>query len=383
MKRILKTYDLILDVKGPVFIGSGKDIFKKEYIFLPDGKAAVFDIQKLYTLVKQHRKQGLFEEFIVGNKYSDLKKWLEKNGIPETEYLKCVKYVLDGNKPIREEDDKSQIRVNEFIKDAYGKPYVPGSSVKGMLRTILLADDIMKNPQKYKKDAKNIEEEVEKDISEEESQEKRINKKDVLKKNIEFIEEKYFYTLGRKSEYSGNARNDWMAGMIISDSEHLQVEDLALCQKMDNHRDGSERYRPPVLRECLKPGTKIKCQMTIDEEVCKVHIAYIANAVRKFNEQYYSNFSGKFKDADQLSPNSVFLGGGAGFVSKTVIYPLFPEKEGVKIVSKIYDKLQVPFNHKHREDICMGVSPHMLKCTRYQGKTYEMGLCELTIIPKT
>ena len=64
MKRILKTYDLILDVKGPVFIGSGKDIFKKEYIFLPDGKAAVFDIQKLYTLVKQHRKQGLFEEFM-------------------------------------------------------------------------------------------------------------------------------------------------------------------------------------------------------------------------------------------------------------------------------------------------------------------------------
>ena len=101
MKRILKTYDLILDVKGPVFIGSGNEISKKEYIFLSNGKAAVFDIQKLYRLVNKYRKQGLFEEFMVGNKNSDLKRWLEENRIPAAEYLKCVKYTLDGNKIIR------------------------------------------------------------------------------------------------------------------------------------------------------------------------------------------------------------------------------------------------------------------------------------------
>lgn len=377
MKRILKTYDLILDVKGPVFIGSGNEISKKEYIFLSNGKAAVFDIQKLYRLVNKYRKQGLFEEFMVGNKNSDLKRWLEENRIPAAEYLKCVKYTLDGNKIIREKGKQKLIHVQEFIKDAYGNPYVPGSSVKGMLRTILLSYDVMERPQRYRKDMDGIE----KDVLWRQAQEIRINKKNVLKKNIESIEEKYFYTLRRESSRFGDARNDWMTGMIISDSEPLKVEDLTLCQKIDSYPDGNERAMP-LLRECLKPGTQIKCQMTIDEELCKVHIAYITNAVKKFNEQYYSNYSGKFLDADRLRPDSVFLGGGAGFVSKTVIYPLFPGKEGVKIVSKIYDKTKVPFNHKHREDVRMGVSPHMLKCTRYHGKKYEMGLCKLTITPQ-
>ena len=34
MKRVLKTYQLELEVCGPVYVGSGMEIQKKEYLFL-------------------------------------------------------------------------------------------------------------------------------------------------------------------------------------------------------------------------------------------------------------------------------------------------------------------------------------------------------------
>ena len=33
MRQILKTYNLELKVQGPVFVGNGEEIQKKEYVF--------------------------------------------------------------------------------------------------------------------------------------------------------------------------------------------------------------------------------------------------------------------------------------------------------------------------------------------------------------
>ena len=93
-----------------------------------------------------------------------------------------------------------------------------------------------------------------------------------------------------------------------------------------------------------------------------------------------SIFQKKFPRSDRRKPNTVFLGGGSGFVSKTVIYPLFGEKEGIETVKNIFDRTNVPKTHQHYKDTRIGVSPHILKCTRYQGKEYMMGECELNII---
>lgn len=41
---------------------------------------------------------------------------------------------------------------------------------------------------------------------------------------------------------------------------------------------------------------------------------------------------------DRGKPNTVFLGGGSGFVSKTVVYPMFGEKEGIEITKDIFDR---------------------------------------------
>ena len=98
---------------------------------------------------------------------------------------------------------------------------------------------------------------------------------------------------------------------------------------------------------------------------------------------YEDNFLSKYKTMDKLTADSVYLGGGAGFVSKTIIYALFQKTEGIKMIQNIFEKTDVPKVHKHGQDLKYGVSPHILKCTHYRGKTVQMGLCTCKIQEKS
>ena len=62
-----------------------------------------------------------------------------------------------------------------------------------------------------------------------------------------------------------------------------------------------------------------------------------------------------------------------------MIYALFEGKDGVQVTKDIFEKTNVPREHKHYKDLRLGVSPHILKCTRYKGKEYMMGQCEINI----
>lgn len=53
--------------------------------------------------------------------------------------------------------------------------------------------------------------------------------------------------------------------------------------------------------------------------------------------------------------------------------------KGPVFIGDIFDRTGVPQKHEHYKDTRMRVSPHILKCTRYQGKEYMMGQCEIDI----
>ncbi|MFR5915559.1 MAG: type III-A CRISPR-associated RAMP protein Csm5 [Blautia wexlerae] len=213
------------------------------------------------------------------------------------------------------------------ITDPYGNPYVPGSSLKGMLRTILLSRDILQNREKYRTDTRQLRSlEV-----------NRINRR-ILNNNIVKIEKNAFNSV--RSSGKETVDFDIMSGIIVGDSEPLSREDIILCQKWEQHTDGTYKTLN-LLRECIKPGTVIKSTLTIDETLCNIKKEDILEAVQLFYEQYYQNFQKKFSRSDRRKPNTVFLGGGSGFVSKTVIYPLFGEKEGIETVKNIFDRTNI------------------------------------------
>lgn len=363
MKQAIKKYQLELRVCGPVFVGDGSEIQKKEYIFLKGGMIGVIDVGKLYTMAKRRHLETELERFMLTNSREDLKQWIERNRIPYKELETCMKYKIHTGDI---QSSKARMQIMSCIKDPYGNPYIPGSSIKGMLRTILLCDELLQFPERYHREGQQMRHDLREDPGR--------KRKQVLAKNVRSIEEKAFYTLDC-TDKCRDAVNDKMRGVIVGDSEPVSTDNLILCQKWEQHTDG-KYHTLPLLRECLKPGTVIKADLTIDETINPITPEQIQRAVTNFYERYYEVFQRKFARQDRKPEQTVFLGGGCGFVSKTVVYSLLEEREAVPTVQEI---LRKTVNFKGQQDLRLGVSPHILKCTKYQGKEYMMGECRLKI----
>lgn len=138
MRSVLKTCQLELKVKGPVFVGSGYEIQKKEYI-LQGHKAGVVNPQKLFMLAKKKHLEAELERFMVKDTREDLKHWAMRNRISTDEMQRCMAYTLNAGDMQLE---KGKMQIMACMKNPYGQPYIPGSSIKGMLRTILLCDEL-------------------------------------------------------------------------------------------------------------------------------------------------------------------------------------------------------------------------------------------------
>lgn len=369
MRENLKVYDLYLEVQGPVFIGNGREINKKEYLFFSGNQVGVIDIEKLYSFLKKKGLSRQYEAYLMETRTDGLKKWLDNNRISVSEIRPYMKYIIDNERVEMQGGGRSRpLQLFEFVKDPYGRPYVPGSSVKGMLRTILLGEDMILNERRYASKILDIKQEV-----------RTLSARRKTLKCIKEVENIRFCTLNRDKKKVNNAVNDFMSGIIISDSDPLETSDLNVCPKIDRHTDGKTRALP-LLRECLKPGTKIRCTLTVDSSIMSragnnLTEENILEAAKLFVSRYNSEFAEKFGRKFALDKESVLLGGGSGFVSKTVIYSMLSGKEGLETVKTILDK--TAFKHNSYKDQI--ASPRVLKCTFYKGKEYQMGVCRLKI----
>lgn len=364
MNQYLKSYQVTLRTVGPVFVGSGREIGKKEYVFLNQGKVGIPDIQKLYGELARRRLAADFEKYLLGNGREDLTYWLRTQKIRMEEMKPFIKYALDCGDAVLERG-AGRLQILECVKDAYGMPYLPGSSLKGMLRTVLLGADVLCRKEHYRREKQSLERSVD----------QFAPRMAYLKRECAGLEHAAYRILNRPSTRPDDAVNDALQGLALSDSEPLSVEDLTLCQKIDVHTDGEEK-RLPILRECVKPNTEIRFTITVDTNVCGFTGEQILRAARKFMDCYHEDFASAF-GLTELKGDYVFCGGGCGFVSKTVVYPLFGKEDGIAFTQKVFEKTKVPSVHGHNKDREHGASPHTLKCTKYRGKTLQMGLCSI------
>ena len=366
MERKLKTYTLTLTAVGPVFVGSGKEISKKEYLRLKDGTVLILNIEKFYSFIEKKHLEKQYLDFMLKKDRMSLGSWILNQGIQVKDIQNCIRYRLKNSD--MELERGKPVQIMEHVKDPYGQPYIPGSSVKGMMRTILLCNDICEHPQKYEWIVSDMERELF------HNRNQNVSRKRVLATSIKNAEVECYHLLNRFEKKKENAVNDRLSGIIISDSKPLQADDLTLCQKIEVHPDGTEK-KLNLLRECIKPSTQIEMMLTIDTDLFPIDDRQVTKAIHNFNYIYNDNFVKRFGGANCPSEDMVYLGGGAGFVSKTIIYALFQGIEGIRACQSIFEKTNVPRNHKHYKDVQYGVSPHILKSTYYAGKQYQMGQC--------
>ena len=170
MDNIFEYYTLKLTAKSPVFVGSGQSFDKKDFCLLKKtDKIRFMDVDKLIEYLSQSdRNMELFEKFMLEDKTLAKEKTLSKSGIwykgtdclekkwlniflnliemPVTKREKCAIYEIDNEGMFKEENTPCEIQ--RFIRYADGRAYIPGSSVKGMLRPALLQYLIRQHPAK-------------------------------------------------------------------------------------------------------------------------------------------------------------------------------------------------------------------------------------------
>lgn len=366
MKEVIRSYKMKIQALSPIHIGSGEKISKKEYInLLNEHKVIIPDSEKMYNDLCKKGLERDYIEYMLNDNF-DLGIWMKNHGIRKADYQRWKRYEMDSGDAFSNVSDSRPVRPKEiisFVKDAYGLPYVPGSSLKGMLRTALLAHSISCDPEKYRS--------IHRAIREKAGQ--RAKRDQCLARETLQLEAEVFHTLNLDENKKSNAVNCNLSGLHISDSEPLSLEKLTLSQKIDYASDGKEKPLP-ILREALIPGTEIYFEISIDRMRCPYTIEDIMEALEEFQQYVYQYFYSRFHRGS-CEEGIVWLGGGCGFLSKTVLYPFFKE-EAVKITDGIFQNtLGKNYGvHKHYRDIPSKLAPHVCKCTRYNGRLYDMGM---------
>lgn len=369
--EFLKQYNLKIHALSPIHIGSGDKITKKEYIYLPwDGSVIIPDIEKLYGIVCRRGRRQQYMDYMLKNNRDELGNWIKSQGFQRKDYEQCQKYRMDAGDAFQSAGNNARPKeILCFIKDAYGLPYVPGSSIKGMLRTALLAWEITHGTKNFDRISRDIQR----------NSRERARRDQCLSRETSTLEETAFHTLNRNEKKVQDAVNCSLAGLIVSDSDPIGLDRLTLSQKIDYTLDGKEK-RLPVLRETLMPETDIRFRITIDSSLCPYTIETILEALDEFQKTCYTYFYSRFKRGSRAE-GTVWLGGGCGFLSKTVLYPMFG-KGAVEVADGVFrNTLGKNYGeHKHMKDKGLGVAPHVCKCTRYQGKLYDMGMGRIEVI---
>lgn len=382
MNDIFEYYILELTAKSPVFVGSGQSIGQKDYCLLKKTDQIRFmDMEKLigYLVDHQPEKLELFEKFMLedpslnkekrfgkdGTLYTGedcrKKKWLHLFlnliAMPVPAREKCKLYEISNDGMFQE--NYTPCEIHRFMRGKQGA-YIPGSSMKGILRTLLLQQLIRDN--------------IDTLPSEE---------------NITKVSNQLIYSLHL---------DDIMKGISISDSEPIPDKKMTVCRKIDKTTimGGGKERRIPVARECVRPDTKIIFHLTIDKryfcpEIFKINFeALFYKMVRAFDKEYKEYYLPKFQKIEvncmDFEGDFLVIGGGSGYFGKNIVYTRYGFDKGLKMVSEHMKKnriwipeikkvVQVNPNDYRKH----GISPHMLKLTMYQDKMYHMGICDVTL----
>lgn len=363
----LDTYELKIVTKAPLFIGSGKTCAKTDYVLSPNESDIIrLNQDRLFRLLAEKDLADSYEEFILSGG-TDMYRFLTENcRIPWREVEKLAQYRVKAGDALDRRHSLKNIQI--FCRDGEGNAYVPGSSLKGAIRTAYLFDRIIadeKTP--VASDAR------------ERLKDCRIN------------EAKYVNTLRYANDKKNKTRGDMVSsilqGVRISDSLPIDHSRMMLADKTDALPDGTD-HKLNVCRECVRPGTEILFALTLDRSVAgdSITAESLMNAINQFTWYYmdrylYDGDQERFippeRMADVSWENAILLGGGAGFFSKTLAYPYFGDRAG----EMVQDYLASVFRrHGHERDLNRyGISPRTMKYARYEGKLYPMGLCEVSI----
>lgn len=405
-----ETAKMCLKVVTPVNISDGIVLGAKDYLYDSRRQKVYFlNLHQWHMFIYKHMLLEKYESYLANFRdKQSLLEWLRMQGYDIDDVRTVITSEAQATVNLMDNEKKKTLNdINRHIQQPDGILYVPGSSIKGGFRTAILYKLLQKRQDIKSKYWCYIKQQV--DIIEKLMKEERKprelqmmpysvikKKKDQATKEIDkliaSLESELLHTLRLKDDKERNISNknavcSAMRGLQVSDTYASRNMQTAILQKVDGGFDKFGKASPknlPIFRECMLPKAELFFDVKIEKAVMSTIGINTVDDLLKVTHSFFAAvtdllqqaFEKEYQEAFQgVAAGNMFLGGNTGFLSKTLLAMLAPDKDTAKNTIKVL--LDKSFkNHKHllRDKV---IAPRTLKCTNYNGKLMLMGVAEV------
>lgn len=405
-----ETAKMCLKVVTPINIADGIVLGAKDYLYDSSRQKVFFlNLHQWHMFIYKHMLLEKYESYLANFRdKQSLLEWLRMQGYDIDDVRTVITSEAQATVNLMDNEKKKTLNdINRHIQQPDGCLYVPGSSIKGVFRTAILYSLLQKRQDIKSKYWCYIKQQVDiiKTLLEEERKPRELQimpysvikkKKDQAAKEIDkltaSLESELLHTLRLKDDKERNISNknavcSAMRGLQVSDTYASRNMQTAILQKVDGGFDKfgkASSKKLPIFRECMLPKAELFFDVKIEKAVMKTIGINSVDDLLKATHSFFAAltdllqqaFGKEYQEAFQgVAAGNMFLGGNTGFLSKTLLAMLAPDKDTAKNTIKVL--LDKSFkNHKHllRDKI---IAPRTLKCTNYNGKLMLMGVAEV------
>lgn len=406
----LETAKMCLKVVTPINIADGIVLGAKDYLYDSRRQKVYFlNLHQWHLFIYKHMLLEKYESYLANFRdKQSLLEWLRMQGYDIDDVRTVITSEAQATVNLMDSERKKTLNdISRHIQQPDGSLYVPGSSIKGVFRTAILYSLLQKRQDikvKYWCYIKQQVDIIEKLMEEERKpRELQIMPYSVIKKKknqatkeidklIASLESELLHTLRLKDDKERNISNknavcSAMRGLQVSDTYASRNMQTAILQKVDGGFDKFGKASPkklPIFRECMLPEAELFFDVKIEKAVMNTIGINSVDDLLKATHSFFAAvtdllqqaFGKEYQEAFQVvAAGNMFLGGNTGFLSKTLLAMLAPDKDTAKNTIKVLlDKSFKTHKHLLRDKV---IAPRTLKCTNYNGKLMLMGVAEV------
>lgn len=378
-----ETAKMCLKVVTPINIADGIVLGAKDYLYDSRRQKVYFlNLHQWHMFIYKHMLLEKYESYLANFRdKQSLLEWLRMQGYDIDDVRTVITSEALATVNLMDSERKKTLNdINRHIQQPDGSLYVPGSSIKGVFRTAILYSLLQKRQDIKVKYWRQIQEKISSNY---------FKPYRDFNKLISDLENELLHTLRLVDGNirSNNAVCSAMRGLQVSDTYASRNMQTAILQKVDGGFDKFGKASPkklPIFRECILPEAELFFDVKIEKAVMNTIGINSVDDLLKATHSFFAAvtdllqqaFEKEYQEAFQgVAAGNMFLGGNTGFLSKTLLAMVAPDKDTAKNTIKVLlDKSFKTHKHLLRDKV---IAPRTLKCTNYNGKLMLMGVAEV------
>lgn len=378
-----ETAKMCLKVVTPINIANGIVLGAKDYLYDSRRQKVYFlNLHQWHLFIYKHMLLEKYESYLANFRdKQSLLEWLRMQGYDIDDVRTVITSEAQATVNLMDSERKKTLNdISRHIQQPDGSLYVPGSSIKGVFRTAILYSLLQKRQDIKVKYWRQIQEKISSNY---------FKPYRDFNKLISDLENELLHTLRLVDGNirSNNAVCSAMRGLQVSDTYASRNMQTAILQKVDGGFDKFGKASPkklPIFRECILPEAELFFDVKIEKAVMNTIGINSVDDLLKATHSFFAAvtdllqqaFEKEYQEAFQgVAAGNMFLGGNTGFLSKTLLAMVAPDKDTAKNTIKVLlDKSFKTHKHLLRDKV---IAPRTLKCTNYNGKLMLIGVAEV------